>query len=429
VGDLADVIAPPYDVIDQAYAQRLYARSPYNVIRLILNQAADPYADAAGHLAAWWRDRVLLQDATPSLYYYVQDFTLPDRTTHQRRGLIGTLRLERFGEGAVYAHERTFARAKADRLRLIEACRTNLSPLLGVYPNQPAVVAPAEEVRGRQAAWIDVTDDRGERHRVWRLSDPATIAAIVAALRPLNVFIADGHHRYETAVAYRDQRRASGETDADAPHEFVLMYLASMDDPGLVVLPTHRILHRLPTGTPADWPLRLAESFTVDRYPLTAAGEAALWNAIAEVPGAATIGARVAGRDELLRFTVRDRSATAAQLEGVHPAVRSLAVTVLDAMILRQGLGVDPSAAAQAGVLTYTHRVDEALAAVGGGTSAGGLRSAGAAAAFLLRPPSLREVETVCLAGQTMPEKSTYFYPKLLSGLLFHALDEVVAWK
>lgn len=414
VSDLTAVIAPPYDVIDDAHWQRLHARNPRNIIRLILNRDADRYASAAQTLSAWWKDRVLIQDDRPALYYYVQNFTLPDRGALERRGLIGAVRLEQFGAGSIYPHERTFARAKEDRLRLVEACRTNLSPIFGVYADHPEAGNAAEHLRATQAAWIDVTDELAERHRVWRLDDAATVRAVTTTLGDAAIFIADGHHRYETALAYRDRRREQGDGDANAPHNFVLMYVAAMADAGLVILPTHRVLRQLPDSG-AAWRGQLPKYFASETYPRTEEGLAALTAAL-EAPNAGpAIGMCVAGDARLQLLRVRDGSMLDGALGSIHPTVRRLGVTVLDAVVLRQLVGVDCTAAAQAGDLRYTHRDAEAVALVDRGD---------AAAAFLVQPPSMREVEAVCLAGQTMPEKSTYFYPKLLSGLVFHALDE-----
>jgi len=416
VGDLSRVIAPPYDVIDAAHLERLYARSPLNVVRLILNREVDRYTAAANTLSAWWREGVLRRDSESCLYYYVQDFTLPDGTRRTRSGLMGAVGLQPFAEGNIRPHERTFPRAKEDRLRLIDACRTNLSPIFGVYPGRAECVEAVHAECARQPAWIDLVDETADRHRLWRLSSPALVESVVAAFREQTIFIADGHHRYETALAYRDQRRARGETDPQAPHNFILMYLASMHDPGLVILPTHRVVRALPTGTAANWLEALGEYFVSEAVPHTAEGERRVAASLASESSAPVLGLCAAGRDDLLLLRLRDPRVLDTVLADFHPTVRQLAVTVLDALVLRGVLGIDCTAAAQAGTLTYTHRDEEALAAVRG--------EGGAAAAFLVRPPNMREVEAVCLAGQTVPEKSTYFYPKLLSGLVFHSLDE-----
>lgn len=412
VGDLAAVIAPPYDVIDNAQLERLYARSPHNVVRLILNRDADRYASAAAAFAEWRARGVLVSDAQPCLYYYVQDFTVPGGGRRQRAGFMAAVRLEDFSSGVIRPHERTFPRAKEDRLRLVTACRANLSPIFGIYPERTGALEPARAQSAAEAPWIDVSDEGGDRHRVWRLADPAVIGRIQSALADTTVFIADGHHRYETSLAYRDQRRAAGETDPEAPYNYVLMFLTSMDEPGLVVLPTHRLWHGPLPGGPAGLGEKLAVHFDIEEV---SGGAGALFARLNAETALGCLGVCAGDRQALLRL--RDPRSLKTALAGMHPAVRALDVSVLDAFVLREMLGIDCSRAAQDGLLTYTHDDAQAVAAVAGGASA----------AFLLRMPRMREVEAVCMSGQVMPEKSTYFYPKLQSGLVLHLLDAVPA--
>lgn len=412
-GDLAALIAPPYDVIDQAHLDRLYARNPCNVVRLILNREADRYQAAAAEFAAWREQGILAQDSVRCLYFYVQDFRLSDGSGHRREGLIAAVHLEPFSAGKIRPHERTFSRAKEDRLRLVQACRANLSPLFGVYANQTEALEPARAQAATEAPWIDVTDEFGERHRVWRLVASGTIGHIVNTLRETTVFIADGHHRYETALAYRDQMRTAGQTDPEAPHNFVLMYLTSMDDAGLVILPTHRILRRWPAAEMAGRLIGIEEHFAMQSFPATAAGQREAMACLNAEAARGCLALRATNPDRMLVLRLRDPGVLDRVLAECHPAVRYLDVTVLDAFVLRRLLGLECTSAAQEGILAYTHDEEQALAAVS---------RDGSAAAFLLRPPKIGEVEAACLADQTMPEKSTYFYPKLLSGLVFHSL-------
>jgi uncharacterized protein (DUF1015 family) len=402
VGRLADVIAPPYDVIDSAQLDRLYARSPFNVVRLILNRSADRYGAAAADFAAWRAGGVLAQDREPCLYFYVQDFALADGSRHQRSGMLAAVRLEPFSAGNILPHERTFPSAKADRLKLMTACRANLSPIFGVYPEGGAAMAPARALVESSPPWLDI-DDAGERHRVWRVAEPALIDRIVEALRSKTVFIADGHHRYETALTYRDQHRAAGDRDAEAPHNFLLMYLCAMDDPGLVVLPTHRLWRG--AFDDAAW-AKVSEAFA-----FTACEPGRLTARLAaEAPGG--IGLHSPGRSGMLR--VKDPTAVDRALPDLAPTIRHLEVALLDAFLLGHLLGVDCAAAGQDGRLGYTHDDNGALNA---------LERDGVRAAFLLPAPRMADVAACCLAGQTMPQKSTYFFPKLKSGLVFHLLD------
>jgi uncharacterized protein (DUF1015 family) len=405
VGALADVIAPPYDVIDDAQLDRLYARSPYNVVRLILNRSPDRYAAAAAALAEWRGRGVLVQGHEPGLYYYVQDFALADGSRHQRSGVIAAVRLEPFSAGNILPHERTFASAKADRLKLMQACRANLSPIFGVYPHGLDGAAAARAHAATRPPWIEV-EDGGERHRVWRITDADAIDAIVAGMRPATVFIADGHHRYETALTYRDWRYAAGDRDPDAPHNFLLMYLCAMDDPGLVILPTHRVWRG---ELPDDWLAGVGEHFEIEPV----AGDA-VFARLARETRFGSLAVHWRGETRLLHLREGDRGAVDRLLGAVHPTIRHLDVSILDGFLLGSILGIDCARAGQDGLLTYTHDDRQALAAVDAG---------GATAAFLLRSPRMTEVEAACVAGQTMPQKSTYFFPKLQTGLVFHLLD------
>jgi len=411
VGDLSAVVAPPYDVISDAHRDLLHERSPFNVVHLILNRAADPYSAAADLLTAWRAQGALVREAQPIVGYHLENFVLPNGSPRQREGIIGVVRLEPFASGHIRPHERTFARAKEDRMRLLRACRTNLSPIFGLYADREAVIDPARAAATRRAPDIDVHDDAGVRHRLWLLAEPEIANAIAAGLRDETVFIADGHHRYETALAYRDVMRRAGDDDRDAPHNFILMYLTSMSHPGLVILPTHRIFRRLPEFEGGAFVRALRRSFRVRQFGCTARQE--FLAALRQAPQHGRFGMVLADGDDLLIADQVNTGVLGNQAADRAAAVRHLDVTVLDTLIVRGILGVDATAAAQAGDLTYTHDDDAALDAVSGG----------AQAAFLMNPPRIEDVQAVCLAGETMPEKSTYFYPKLASGLVFHPLE------
>jgi len=412
VGDLSAVVAPPYDVISDAHRDALHERSPYNVIRLILNRAPDRYAAAAAALQAWRRDGVVRRDGDPALGYYVESFTLPDGGPREREGVIGVMRIEPFASGHVRPHERTFARHKEDRMRILRACRTNLSPIFGLFADREHAFDAARAVAAARPADIDLRDDAGVRHRLWSLTEPNVIDTITGMLSAETVFIADGHHRYETALAYRDALRAQGATDPEAPHNFIMMYLTSMSHPGLVILPTHRVLGRLASVDRSAVLERLRSQFQLTSFPQSA--RSTFLARLREAPRRGRFGVALAGSDELVVATLEDVTGLDRLAADRAPAVRHLDVTVLDAVILRGMLQIDCTAAAQEGWLTYTHDDDAALAAV----------SQGAAAAFLMNAPRIDDVQAVCLAGETMPEKSTYFYPKLLTGLLFHPLED-----
>jgi len=379
VGDLGAVVAPPYDVISAAQQDALYARSPWNVVRLILPRERERAAAAAATLSAWIDSGVLALDPEPALYFYSQEFSLSDGTRHRRDGVLCRLGLEEFASGVVRPHERTFPGPKADQLALLRATGAYLSPIFGLYARPGERLRDVAGIAG--APLVELTEEHGETHRLWRVTDVLAVARVAAALAPETIFIADGHHRYETALAYRAERGAEGPSS-------ILAFISNMEEPGLVVLPTHRLV-RTPLRLPAaDLEASLRQSFAVEPLP--------------------PHGRRPAGALDVVlpdrRLRLHPRAPALARVAGLPPTIRGLDVAVLHRAILDPILGV------ASGDLEFTHEDGEAFEAVASGR---------ATAAFLLNPPSVGAVRAVCLAGELMPEKSTYFYPKLASGLVF----------
>jgi uncharacterized protein (DUF1015 family) len=374
VGDVGQVLAPPYDVITPAEQAELYARSPYNVIRLILPRESDRGAAAARTLGEWTAAGILRPDPEPSVYLYSQQFSLPDGSSRRRDGILCRLRLEDFGSGVVRPHERTLPGPKADRLAILRATGANLSAIFGLYAR------PAEPVRDLVGPVGPPLVDVNGWHRLWRIADPDAIARVQAALANQTIIIADGHHRYETALAYRDERPGN---EAAA---WVLAYLANMEEEGVVILPTHRLVPGPLPVAPEVLEARLRETFEVGSGG----------------------GRRTAGEIDCVlpdrRLRLRARAAARERLGRLPPVLRDLDVELLRRAILEPVLGVSAEA------LAFTHDDEEA---------ADGVRAGRAAAAFLLNPPSMAQVRAVCMAGEVMPEKSTYFYPKIATGLVF----------
>jgi uncharacterized protein (DUF1015 family) len=252
VGSLSDVIAPPYDVISPELQDALYKKHPANVVRLILNReepgdddANNKYVRAARFLKNWRTEGVLFFESAPSLYVYHQTFTYRGQT-HTRRGFMGRCRLQRFGEGNIYPHEETMSGPKADRLLLTNACKTNLSQIFGLYPDANAEVQDLLEAAVAGSTPLEATDHLGVVHRMWPVSDVALVGKISALMNSKPMFVADGHHRYETACNYRDQLAKDGKLTDQHPANYVLMMSIGMNDEGLLVLPTHRLFRGVP---------------------------------------------------------------------------------------------------------------------------------------------------------------------------------------
>lgn len=385
-GPLRDLVSPPYDVISPEERRGYLAASPYNAVRLILPEV--DYDEVAGLIAAWRDDGVLEVSDEPCLIAWTQSFTLDDGVPRERRTVLGAVGLEPYAARVVRPHERTHAGPKEDRLRLTRAVRTNLSPVFGLYPDAEgaawAAVAPAGDPDA------EVTDAEGTVHRFWTLTDPAALAAFAEAMSDRWILIADGHHRYETALAYRDEMRAQGAVGG--AHEQVLMGLTALDDDGLVVLPTHRLLSR--------WPQDAASAFEARPVPGLHELQAALAEAPADVPA---VGLLRADGAWLL---------TGEAGAGLSPGER-LDVAALERDILVPHLGADQAALAHDEELSYTKDAAEAQALVDSGA---------VAAALILRGIPKSAIADVADAGETMPQKSTYFFPKLLTGVAFHSL-------
>jgi uncharacterized protein (DUF1015 family) len=417
VGNLSDVVAPPYDVIDPALQQALYERSPHNVVRLILNQetAADNandnrYTRAAQTLRGWLADGVLAQDSARCLYAYRQEFDIEGKR-HVRMGFMARVRLEKFGAGQIYAHEETMPGPKADRLKLFHATNMNLSQIFGLYPDADGAVQAKLDAAIMRALPIQATDHHGVVSKLWPIADQHVSSAVSSMMSAKPIFIADGHHRYETALRYLEEKQQAGEVaSADAPANYVLMMLVSMHDPGLVILPTHRLVSGLGALKANELKTLLTAHFEMETVGTGPDAARQAWEWI-----------EADGTQELLGFgtladgvwqTGRFRSpALMAQLAGEHSAAwRSLAVAVLQRVVLEKLL---PDSGRKEPRCRYVHlmrEVNEAVAAKQ------------CDLAVLVPPATMDHVEQIAGNLEKMPPKSTYFYPKLLSGLVFHSL-------
>jgi uncharacterized protein (DUF1015 family) len=398
---LAGVVAPPYDVIDAARRRELLDRSPFNVVEIDLPEAhpgGDPYEHAAETLEEWTLQGILTADRDPALWALTQEYTALDGTRRARRGLLCRVRITDYGTGLIRPHERTQPGPKEDRLRLTRATRHNLSPIFSLHPGDAW-----RHVEGatRTEPWAEVADDDGTLNRVWRIADAEAHRAVAADLADAELLIADGHHRYETARTYAE------EIGGDGPQRYTLMCLVSLEDPGLTVFGYHRLLTDL--GEPAAQEAlaaTLREHFEVSEVPLEdldPAGE----------PGIGVFGYVDAHFRRGFRLRLTDPDAVERALPGSSSAYRELDAAILEGLVLRGALGMSEADVEAKRGIAYTSSAQDALGALG----------ARADAAFLLRPTPVEQVRAVASAGETMPPKSTYFYPKLLTGLVFNPLS------
>jgi uncharacterized protein (DUF1015 family) len=396
-GGLQPVAAPPYDVIDAAQREELVRRSPYNVVEVDLpSNGGDPYAHAADVLREWTAGGIVVRDDQPALWALAQNYTGPDGRARTRHGIFARVKVEDYGPGRIRPHERTHPGPKEDRLRLTRATRANLSPIFSLYDDPAGAAWGAVAPHADGAPWGEVTEADGTVHRLWRVTDPAAIAAVRDALAPAELLIADGHHRYETARVFAQ------EPDAPAGADHVLMCLVALQDPGLTVFPTHRLVIGLDDAQRAA----LAEALERD------------WTAepTEELEPEPSGAVRIGYYDGTARMlTLKDQAIADAALPGRPEPYRRLDTAVLEALVLQRALGMTEDDISHLAGLGYARTVEEACQRVDSGQ---------ADAAFFMAPTPVERVRDVAAAGENMPPKSTYFYPKVLTGMVFNPLEE-----
>jgi uncharacterized protein (DUF1015 family) len=429
--DLAQVVTQPYDKISPEMQERYYAASPYNLVRIVLGKrettdgaAQNVYTRAAGYFQEWRKQGIFLEDREPSVYCYVQDFKGPEQQALERRGFIALGRIEDYAANVVFRHEQTLAKPKADRLELLRATRAHFEQLFMLYRD------PEGEIDRRLApqteADISIRDEYGVEHRVWRIADSQIIDGVRAGMRSKQLIIADGHHRYETALHYRDERRSAGaaggagredsgatnpEHSPAAPYESVMMTFINMDSPGLVILPTHRVVAGLPTFSSQAFGHRVQQYFNLEEVDASIDRKRAA--AILREAGRAGFALLAVTADRAMLLD-RPRALGSSIFDGLSLDEQSLDVVQLHRSILEGTLGISKEAIREQQNVSYVRDIGEALDRV---------RIGGANVAFLMNPVRISQVGNIALAGGVLPQKSTDFYPKLLSGLTIYALE------
>jgi uncharacterized protein (DUF1015 family) len=433
---MEDVVTQPYDKITPAMQQRYYEASPYNLIRIILgkqepgdDEQTNVYSRAAETLQSWRRERVLAEESEPAVYGYSQTYTVPGTSEiRERRGFIALGHLYDYADKVVYRHEQTFPKHKSDRMALFKATRAYCEQIYMLY-SDPAFTAEklifgADGPGGEDSAPADlaITDEYGVVHRVWKLTDPNIINLLLTAMADKKLIIADGHHRYETSVAYAKERSAqlklplNQPLDEDEklspshlpqpafPEAAMMMTFVNMDAPGITILPTHRVVSGIENFSSPDFITRASAFFTINEL------DSPDLAALAATKGTAFLAAT--GDGNYLLTPKPD--AVAAVLTDISPRQAQLDVVQLHRIILDKLLGLDQETITRLGNVRYIREADEAVALV---------QSGEANIAFLIKPITLDQLRDISLSGDVMPQKSTDFYPKLLSGLAIYALD------
>ena len=417
------VVTQPYDKITPAMQEAYYAASPYNLVRIILGKSepsdregATAYTRAAAYFRDWRQEQVLQQDPELSVYYYVQKFTAPGATEEvERRGLIALGQLEDYEAGVIFRHEQTLAKPKADRLDLLRATRAHFGQIFMLYsdPENSVDLACQQSSGLSSPPDAEVREENGVCHRLWKLSDPALIAQVQIAMRDKKLIIADGHHRYETALNYRNERRkADGEHHpSPPPYEMAMMTFVNMDAPGLLILPTHRVVHGLTGFTVDDFRARTSKHFSIEEVDSSV--DAARARVILREAGrtGTALLAVTANRAFLLD---RAKNSDAKLFQGLSLRQQALDVIQLHRCILEDVLGLSGESIRNQENIRYLRDGREAMLQV---------REGDADIAFLMNPVSMRQVRDIAFASEVLPQKSTDFYPKLLSGLAIYALE------
>ncbi len=406
-GPLQDLAAPPYDVIDPAQRAELASRAPHNVVRIDLPEdpdGGDMYAHAAALLEDWRAEGALVRDDEPALWAIVQDYTGPDGRTLTRNGFFARVRVEDYGPGTIRPHERTHPGPKEDRLRLTRATQANLSPIFSLYSDPELKAWQALEPATHEAPFGEVTDADGTHNRLWRIADPDAIAAVQTAIADAELLIADGHHRYETARVYAD------EIGGEGPHRYVLMCLVALQDEGLTVFPTHRLVDGLKgTDKPETLGATLKQHFDIE--------EIAADDLVPPGDGDGTIqmGYMDSHFKRAFRLTLKDQSIADEALPDMPEPYRRLDTAVLEALVLTGPLQLSEDDISHLHGLGYARSFEEARELVESGTFDAG---------FFLRGIPVTQIQDIAAAGVNMPPKSTYFFPKVPTGLLFNPLAD-----
>ena len=437
IDNLSKVVAPPYDVISAQEQEALYQRHPWNVVRLILNKETpkdnpedNRYTRSAALYSAWQKEGILARAPKPQFYFLQEEFSpsiLPAGQagsisgTIVRQGFIGLIQLEEYSARVVLPHEKTQTKPRADRLALMEACQANFSQIYSLYEDEKGAMGPVyQQVFSSGPPAMDASDGEGVRRKVWMVDDPGILKRVREIMKPKEIYIADGHHRYETALAYREkQQQKSPKGTGRETFNFNMMYFAAMEDEGVFILPTHRVVNNLENFEANSFLDQLRSDFSIEAFEFETGSEKAVRDQLLQQLAARSeeervLGMLVKGLKKYFLLSLKDNQAIKRGEPAIAPSLEALDVNLLHIPILKKRLNIGAQDLAASKKVVYFKNPADAAAAVQSGEGQ---------MAFFLNPTRVYQVRDVSLAGETMPSKSTFFYPKLLSGLVINPLD------
>lgn len=423
IKDFGDVTTPPYDVITTSWRDAFYERHPNNIIRLILGKTTatdsekdNPHTRAAAFYRKWLDDKIFVRCETPALYLSAVDFSAEDQS-YTRYGLIAQVGLEPFEKKIILPHERTFSKIKSERLELMKVCKANFSPIFSLYLDGSGILARLIEAAERTTAEMDFWDSNNHRQRLWRLTDENLHRFVCDGFKEKRLFIADGHHRYETALAYRDWlKKTDPGFDQNHPANNIMMYLCSMNDPGMRIFPAHRLMSGVGKQTCQELLSKAKTDFNITKFPCNADGEKRLLSQLKDSDADCRIGLCLNGHPNFYLLHLKPGVMEKRFANELPESLRKLDVTVLTRLIMMHMLGYHLEELDNPKLITYNSRFDEAIAAVSSGSHE---------VAFIMRPTKIEQVQQVAEEGLIMPRKSTYFYPKVLTGQVLNDLTPV----
>jgi len=415
--DLSKVIAPPYDVISKEEQEKLYKKSPHNFVRLDLSQEPDSYNAVAQLLGEWRSQGILERDETPALYFMAHRFKLKGGEQKLRHGFFALVQLQELDGGDIRPHEKTLDAPKEDRLKLMLACQAQLSPIFALYDDAKQGINRMLAVAVEGAApFVEVEIDNGDECKLWRIADPAIIEKVQRAMQEQNLLIADGHHRYEATLRYRDQmRRERGQFTGNEAFSFIMAYCANMNDDNVVILPTHRLVKGFTHQPFLQLEEALQTYFYVEQHPKTPDGKSSFLKALTRAAKKhRVIGASFKRDPRYLILRLKNKRAMQRMAKELSAPLRELDVSTLHLLVLEHILGMTPEQQVSGETIRYSQDEEAVLQA---------LEKEDYQAAFILAATKKDEIQAVVATGEKMPQKSTYFYPKLSSGLIVNQID------